>query len=129
MENDINNIQITSQGVRRSLSKFTEIESIIEYIWNGFDAKATLITIDMTFNTLGSISEIKIKDNGVGIDRNRLSEKFKPFFQSEKIEQQIQEKKKQNSALISSSSSVPLIGEKMELNITVVPQESFVTSN
>ncbi len=97
MENDINNIQITSQGVRRSLSKFTEIESIIEYIWNGFDAKATLITIDMTFNTLGSISEIKIKDNGVGIDRNRLSEKFKPFFQSEKIEQQIQEKKKQNS--------------------------------
>ena len=28
-------IQITSLGVKRSLNKFTEIESIIEYIWNG----------------------------------------------------------------------------------------------
>lgn len=92
-----NNIEITSLGVKRSLSKFTEIESILEYIWNGFDAKASHIDINLSFNLMGAVSELIIRDNGVGIDRNKLQEKFKPFFQSEKIEQQIQEKKKKNS--------------------------------
>ncbi len=90
-------IKITSLGVKRSLNKFTEIESIIEYIWNGFDASATQININATFNTMGSIDSLKIQDNGVGIDKNKIKEKFTPFFQSEKIEQQIQEKKKKNS--------------------------------
>lgn len=91
------NIQITNLGVKRALSKFTEIESIIEYVWNGFDALASIVEISATFNELGGIQNLEIKDNGVGIDRNKLEEKFKPFFQSEKIEQQLQEKKKQNS--------------------------------
>ena len=51
-------IQITSLGVKRSLSKFTEIESIIEYIWNGFDAKASQIGLWINFNTLGGIDSI-----------------------------------------------------------------------
>ena len=93
----MNNIQITSLGVKRSLSKFTDIDSIIEYVWNGFDAKASKIEINTTFNELGAIKDITIKDNGFGIDRNKLEEKFKPFFQSEKIEQQLQEKRKTNS--------------------------------
>ena len=93
----MDNIQITSLGVKRSLSKFTDIDSIIEYVWNGFDAKASKIEINTTFNELGAIKDITIKDNGFGIDRNKLEEKFKPFFQSEKIEQQLQEKRKTNS--------------------------------
>lgn len=93
----MDNIQITSLGVKHSLSKFTEIESIIEYVWNGFDAKATKIIIETTFNELGGVKDLIIKDNGQGIDRNKLEDKFKPFFQSEKLEQQLQEKKKQNS--------------------------------
>lgn len=93
----MDNIQITSYGVKRSLSKFTEIEAIIEYIWNGFDARATKITINTTFNELGAIKDLSIEDNGHGINRNKLDDKFKPFFQSEKLEQQLQEKKKQNS--------------------------------
>lgn len=93
----MDNIQITSLGVKRSLSKFTDIDSVIEYVWNGFDAKASKIEINTTFNELGAIKDITIKDNGFGIDRNKLEEKFKPFFQSEKIEQQLQEKRKTNS--------------------------------
>lgn len=93
----MDNIQITSLGVKRSLSKFTEIEAIIEYIWNGFDAKASKIFIETEFNELGGVKNLKIKDNGLGIERDKLEDKFKPFFQSEKLEQQLQEKKKQNS--------------------------------
>lgn len=82
---DNNNVQITSKGIRNSLKKYTALKSICEYIWNGFDAKATAITIETLDNDLGSISFIKINDNGYGIDRELLDEKFRPFFQSEKI--------------------------------------------
>lgn len=82
---DNNNVHITSKGIRNSLKKYTALKSICEYIWNGFDAKATAITIETLDNDLGSISFIKINDNGYGIDRELLDEKFRPFFQSEKI--------------------------------------------
>lgn len=80
-----NNVQITSDGIRNSLKKYTALKSICEYIWNGFDAKATQINIETANNELGKISYIKISDNGYGIDRKLLDNKFRPFFQSEKI--------------------------------------------
>ena len=80
-----NNVQITSAGIRNSLKKYTALKSICEYIWNGFDAKATQINIETMNNDLGEISCVKISDNGYGIDRELLDNKFTPFFQSEKI--------------------------------------------
>lgn len=80
-----NNVQITSKGIRNSLRRYTPLKSICEYIWNGFDAKATEVHIDTTENDLETISSIKITDNGYGIDRDLLEDKFRPFFQSEKI--------------------------------------------
>lgn len=80
-----NNVQITSKGIRNSLKRYTALKSICEYIWNGFDAKATQVNIEIIYNELDSISSIKISDNGYGIDRDSLDEKFTPFFQSEKI--------------------------------------------
>ncbi len=80
-----NNVQITSKGIKNSLKKYTALKSLCEYVWNGFDAKATKIDIEVEKNELGSISFIKISDNGYGIDRTLLDDKFKPFYQSEKI--------------------------------------------
>ena len=80
-----NNVQITSDGIKNSLKKYTPLKSICEYIWNGFDAKATEVHIETVENDLGSIASIKITDNGYGIERSLLDDKFKPFFQSEKI--------------------------------------------
>ncbi len=80
-----NNVQITSKGIRNSLKRYTALKSICEYIWNGFDAKATQVNIEIMYNELDSISSIKVSDNGYGIDRDLLDEKFTPFFQSEKI--------------------------------------------
>lgn len=80
-----NNVQITSKGIRNSLKRYTALKSICEYIWNGFDAKATQVNIEIIYNELDSISSIIISDNGYGIDRDSLDEKFTPFFQSEKI--------------------------------------------
>ena len=80
-----NNVQITSKGIKNSLKKYTSLKSICEYVWNGFDAKATHISIEASENILGNIAFIRIVDNGYGIDRNLLDDKFRPFFQSEKI--------------------------------------------
>lgn len=80
-----NNVQITSKGIRNSLRRYTALKSICEYVWNAFDAKATEVHIETTENDLGAISSIKVTDNGYGIDRGLLEEKFRPFFQSEKI--------------------------------------------
>lgn len=77
-------IQIGTSGVKKSLGKYTPFKSLVEYIWNGFDAKANEVKIQCDLNVFGSIENIKIIDNGYGISRNKLEEKFKPFFESQK---------------------------------------------
>ncbi|ETT47941.1 hypothetical protein C162_16765 [Paenibacillus sp. FSL R7-269] len=77
-------IQITTKGIKKSLKKFTYLQSVSEYIWNGFDAKATTIEMHTTNSELDAVSDIKITDNGYGISLVELERKFTPFFESEK---------------------------------------------
>lgn len=78
------NIQISTSGVKKSLYKYTPIKSLVEYAWNGFDAKATLIEIRCNKNSMDSVECIEVKDNGYGISKEKLHEKFKPFYESQK---------------------------------------------
>ncbi|MGD1858932.1 MAG: ATP-binding protein [Leptolyngbyaceae cyanobacterium] len=75
------NIQITSQGIRRALRKYEYPRSIAEYVWNGFDAQASEVSIEVEANVIGNISQIVIRDNGYGVLE---ADKFQPFFESEK---------------------------------------------
>jgi len=83
--NRAEDVQITSDGIRNSLKKYTSLDSVAEYVWNGFDAGATKIDIVIETAELSSILKMQIIDNGSGIDRNYLAQKFKPFYQSDKI--------------------------------------------
>ena len=76
--------KLTSNGLKNSLKNYSISEAVSEYIWNGFDAKATLVEIKEDKNQLGSTISICIKDNGTGIDRNQLNEKFEKAYESEK---------------------------------------------
>ena len=38
-------VEITSAGIRKILNKYTPERAIAEYVWNGFDAKATVVNI------------------------------------------------------------------------------------
>ncbi len=78
-------IQITSTGVKRFLNRYTPEKAVAEYIWNGFDAGATNVSIEWDANEIGTLSELRIIDNGGGIDHARLNVKFKPFLDSEKF--------------------------------------------
>lgn len=80
-------IEITNKGTRYSLRKYNELQAIVEYIWNGFDAKANEVCVSIIRNQLGGIDGIIITDNGNGIDYKSLNTTFKPFFDSNKLEQ------------------------------------------
>lgn len=79
-------VEITSGGIRKILNRYTPERAISEYIWNGFDAKASIIHIDYEYENeeLGTIKRIKISDNGTGICYEELSAKFKKFYESQK---------------------------------------------
>lgn len=75
---------LSSNGLKNSLKNYEIEESIIEYVWNGFDAGATRIDISEIKNDLGGSAYIKIKDNGSGIDKRQLDKKFNYVYESEK---------------------------------------------
>lgn len=79
-----NQVALESKGIKRALKKFSVYESIAEYIWNGFDASATDIHICFSTNDLKGIASVVIQDNGVGIRKDSLLQKFTPVFSSQK---------------------------------------------
>ncbi|KKP93877.1 MAG: hypothetical protein US25_C0036G0006 [Candidatus Moranbacteria bacterium GW2011_GWE1_36_7] len=90
-------IQITSKGIRAALKKYTPYQSLVEYIWNGFDAQASIIEINYVANELGAIEKISISDNGYGIPHSKLQDKFEPLFESKKA---LENKLKKNLSAI-----------------------------
>lgn len=79
-------VEITTKGIRKLLDKFSPEQAIAEYIWNGFDAKATIVKVDFEIdsNEFDTLKSIKICDNGNGICFEDLPLKFKKFYESEK---------------------------------------------
>ena len=79
-------VQITASGIKKALRRFQTETAICEFIWNGFDAGAT--KVELTYDThdveLGGIKELRIRDNGSGIDYRTLDKTFRPFFQTER---------------------------------------------
>ena len=81
----VEKVQIDTEGIKKVLRHFRAEESIAEYVWNGFDAKAKEVRITFKeFGGLGAVSSITIEDDGHGIDRQVLASKFKPFLHSDK---------------------------------------------
>lgn len=73
----ITNASIESAGLPKDAKQV-----IAEYIWNGFDAKATVVAIDISSNELGYIERIRISDNGKGIAPDTLDYSFGNFLDS-----------------------------------------------
>ncbi|MCS4224003.1 ATP-binding protein [Sphingobacterium sp. BIGb0165] len=78
------NTQITNLSIESAgLPKDPKLV-IAEYIWNGFDAKATKVDIAIDNNELGYINSISISDNGEGIVFDTLPYSFGNFLDSVK---------------------------------------------
>lgn len=81
---EANKIVLGTSGIRKVLKGYNSVEAIAEYVWNGFDATASIIEVDVKCNEIEGIEEISIKDNGYGIGYETLEAKFKPFYESNK---------------------------------------------
>ena len=81
---NIQEAEITTKGIQKALNKYTPERAISEYVWNGFDADASIVEIHFHENSLNAIDTISIIDNGIGIDYTKLNEKFKRVFESSK---------------------------------------------
>ncbi len=77
-------VQITASGIKKALRRFRIDTAICEYIWNGFDASASVVELDYKTHDkeLGGIKELRIRDNGTGIDHEKLHRTFMPFYQT-----------------------------------------------
>lgn len=72
------------------------IQVLVEYIWNGFEAGATEVALDFHRNQMETIDTIIIKDNGKGIDYQKLDDTFSVFLESVKTNSSEHLKPKKN---------------------------------
>lgn len=77
-------VKLTSEGLKNSLKHYDMKNAVVEYVWNGFDAKATRIDILTDKNELETITKLIIQDNGMGIEYDCIENKFGPAYESEK---------------------------------------------
>lgn len=92
-----NEVVLTSRSIQHILKSYNPEKAISEYIWNGFDANATEVDINIKYanNEFGFVESMEIIDNGDGICYEELPEKFKVFYDSTK-----RKEKKSKSDLI-----------------------------
>lgn len=76
--------KITSKSVEQSGLPTDFRKAIAEYIWNGFDANASEIYINIISNEIGYINDFSITDNGTGINIETIDETFGHFLDSQK---------------------------------------------
>lgn len=51
-------VSITTEGIQKNLKNFKPLDALCEYIWNGFDAQADTVCINLHTNELGLINMI-----------------------------------------------------------------------
>jgi len=76
--------KITSKSIEQSGLPSDFKKAIAEYIWNGFDANASVVELDFDSNAVGYINSFSISDNGFGINLGRIDETFGQFMDSHK---------------------------------------------
>lgn len=67
-------LSVKNQSIQTSEITNDYKKAICEYIWNGFEAYATTMSVKYSPNVAFGIDELIIKDNGDGINYDDLSE-------------------------------------------------------
>lgn len=75
----VDNNSFDSAGITKDCQ-----DAITEYIWNGFEASATEVIVEIVGAILQEPPEIIIRDNGTGIQQSTIPETFGAFLSSQK---------------------------------------------
>ncbi|MFU0884911.1 ATP-binding protein [Kluyvera sichuanensis] len=73
---------INDVGIKKRFKNYEPFQSIVELAWNGFDAKARNVSIELHRNDLGGLSSLYILDDGDGIDIKDFDSNFNRFDDS-----------------------------------------------
>ncbi len=79
----IKKVQINNESIESIVNKDYK-DALVEYILNAFEANATEVSVATTLNELGGLEELRIVDNGMGIDHSTLEQTFESFLSSNK---------------------------------------------
>lgn len=77
-------VNINSNSIESRAKKDDFRKAVSEYIWNGFDAKASELSIEFTANDIGHIHFFSVRDNGEGIKYSTIEDTFGLFLDSNK---------------------------------------------
>lgn len=51
-------IVLGSNGIKKVLKGFLPVEAVAEYIWNGYDANATIVDVKIDANSIEGVNSI-----------------------------------------------------------------------
>ncbi|WP_414856977.1 ATP-binding protein [Burkholderia sp. IT-111MI5] len=78
--------EIGNEGIKKHFKSIEPWQPLFELVWNGFDAKADLVEVDVRLNSLSALATVRILDDGDGIDPTTLKHTFGRFNDSHKRE-------------------------------------------
>jgi Histidine kinase-, DNA gyrase B-, and HSP90-like ATPase len=78
--------EISDEGIKKHFKSIEPWQPVHELVWNGFDAKANSVDVEITENSLHVVSAISVLDDGNGIDTTTLKDTFGRFNDSHKRE-------------------------------------------
>lgn len=76
--------EITTEGIKKHFRTIEPIQAVFELVWNGFDAKASQVSVVIAYNELGTPATITVSDDGEGIDFKNYEHNFGRFNDSPK---------------------------------------------
>lgn len=76
--------KIGNEGIKKHFKNIELWDPLFELVWNGFDAKANNINVQLNENDMHAFSSATVLDDGEGIDHTTLNETFGRFYDSSK---------------------------------------------
>lgn len=73
---------ITHSGITKHFKNIEPCHALAELVWNGLDAGATTVQIEIESTDIGGTTSVTILDNGTGININKPDDNFRRFNDS-----------------------------------------------
>ncbi len=69
-------VEVQSDFLKK-ITSAKPVQALAELIWNGFDADATEVAVSFDYSELDTMTKVIVRDNGVGIPRDKAPEYFR----------------------------------------------------
>lgn len=78
--------EISDEGIKKHFKSLEPWEALFELVWNGLDARARTVSVDVEENQIDGIERVVVQDDGDGIDIINIKDNFGKFNDSAKKE-------------------------------------------